>query len=207
MCHFDSFQSLGYGTDLIQFDQNGVSAAKANTFLKTLCICNEQIITYKLYFLAKLFCHDLPSFPVFLVKAVLDGIDRVFLDQVLPMLNKLCRCEFLSAFRKNILAFLASFPLAGCCIHGKNEIFSRFISCFLYCLKNVLDGFLVASKVWCKTTLITNACCKTFLFQKCCKCMEHLCAPAKSFFEARCSRRHDHEFLNINSIRSMCTTV
>ena len=31
---FDGFQSLRYRTDLIQFDQNRISAAKADTFLK-----------------------------------------------------------------------------------------------------------------------------------------------------------------------------
>ena len=89
MCHFDCFQSLGYRADLIQFDQDGISASKADTFFKALGICNKQVITYELYFSTQLLCHDLPSFPVFLVKAVLDGVDRVFLDQVLPVLNKL----------------------------------------------------------------------------------------------------------------------
>ena len=207
MCHFDGFQSLRYRTDLIQFDQNRISAAKADTFLKTLCICNKQVITYKLYFSSKFFCHDLPAFPVFLIKAILNRVDWIFFDQIFPVINKLRRCKFLSAFRKNILPLFVSFPLTGCSIHGKYKILSRLISCFFHCFKDVLNGFLIASKVWCKTTFISNACCKAFFFQKCSKSVEYLRTPAKSLFKAWCSCRHDHKFLNINGIRSMCTTV
>ena len=207
MCHFDCFQSLGYRADLIQFDQDGISASKADTFFKALGICNKQVITYELYFSTQLFCHHLPSFPVFLIQTVFDGVDRVFAAQFFPVCYQFFGCKFLSAFWQNVFALLASFPLTGCSIHSKYKIFSRLIARFLYCLENVLDGFFIASKIRCETTFITNTRCKAFFFQKCRKCMKYLCAPAKSLFEARRSCRHDHKFLHIYGICGMCPTI
>ena len=85
--HLDSFQSFGYGTDLIQFDQDGISAAKSNSFGKTLGVGYEEVISYQLNLAAQLFGQHLPAFPVFLIQTILDGIDRVFLTKLLPVLQ------------------------------------------------------------------------------------------------------------------------
>ena len=64
--HLDCFQSLGYGTDLVQFDQDGISAAKRDSFGKTLGVGNEQVISNQLYLVAQLLWSasaSLPSLP------------------------------------------------------------------------------------------------------------------------------------------------
>ena len=64
--HLDSFQSFGYGTDLIQFDQDGISAAKTNTFGQTLSVGYKEVISDQLNLVAQL-CWSasasLPSLP------------------------------------------------------------------------------------------------------------------------------------------------
>ena len=48
--HFDCLKGLRYRTDLVQFDQDGISAAKGDTFCQTLSIGYKQVVTDKLYF-------------------------------------------------------------------------------------------------------------------------------------------------------------
>ena len=164
MCHLDSFQCLGYRTDLVQFDQDGVCTAKADSFCQAFGVGYEQIIANQLYRISQLFGHHLPSFPVFLIQTVFNGVDRIFAAQFFPVCYQFFRCKFLSAFWQNVFALLASFPLTGCCIHSQYEIFARFIACSFNRLQNALDGFFIAAKIRCESTFVTYGSSQTFLF-------------------------------------------
>ena len=45
VCHLDRLKRLGYGTDLVQFDQDGVCTAKPDSPGKSLCVCNKEVVT------------------------------------------------------------------------------------------------------------------------------------------------------------------
>ena len=87
--HLDRFKCLRYGTDLIQLDQDRITAAKLNTLCQSLCIRYEQIIADKLYLISKLCSKLLPAFPVFLIESILDRDDRILLNKLLPVLDQL----------------------------------------------------------------------------------------------------------------------
>ena len=89
MSHLDGLQSLGNGSDLIQLNQNGVSAPQSDSLLKALCIGNEQIVAHKLYLIAQFFGHILPAFPVLLIQTVLNGINGILLTKLLPVSHQL----------------------------------------------------------------------------------------------------------------------
>ena len=52
VCHLDCFKSLRYRSNLIQFDQNRISASKLNSFCKSLCVCDKKIISNQLNFIS-----------------------------------------------------------------------------------------------------------------------------------------------------------
>ena len=43
--HLDRLQCLGYGTDLVQLDQDRIACAQFDTLAQSLCIGNEKVIT------------------------------------------------------------------------------------------------------------------------------------------------------------------
>lgn len=44
VCHLDRLQGLGYGTDLVQFDQDRVCAAELDSLGKSLSVCNKEVV-------------------------------------------------------------------------------------------------------------------------------------------------------------------
>ena len=70
VCHLDCFKSLRYRSNLIQFDQNRISASKLNSFRQSLCVCDKKIISNQLNFISQLCCQLFPAFPVFLIKCI-----------------------------------------------------------------------------------------------------------------------------------------
>ena len=62
--HFDCSQSFGQRTDLVEFDQDGVSDAFFDAFFQDLGVGYEQIVTNQLDFVAQYFglvCETSPS--------------------------------------------------------------------------------------------------------------------------------------------------
>ena len=96
--HFDCLKGLRYRTDLVQFDQDGISAAKGDTFCQTLSIGYKQVVTDKLYFSAKLCGQLFPAFPVFFIQSILDGDDRIFLYQCFPVSDQLFGSKYSAGF-------------------------------------------------------------------------------------------------------------
>ena len=81
VCHFDGLDRFGKGADLIELNENGIAAAELDSFLETPGVRDEEIVADELYFMAELFGHTLPAFPVLFIEAVFDGIDRVLAGQ------------------------------------------------------------------------------------------------------------------------------
>lgn len=79
--HLDCSQSFGQRTDLVEFDQDGVSDAFFDTFFQDLGVGYEQIVTNQLDFVAQNFGLVCETVPVRLVQTVFDRNDRVLFGQ------------------------------------------------------------------------------------------------------------------------------
>ena len=149
----------------------------------------------------------LPALPVLLVEAVLDGVDGVLLDQLLPVLDQFLTGKDLAALGQLILALFAALPLAGGSIHGQHKIPAGQVAGLLDSLKDILNGLLVAGKVGCKAALVTDGGGQTLGFQQRLQGVEHLGAPAQALLEAGRTGGHDHELLHVHGVGRMRAAV
>ena len=200
VCHLDGLQRLGNRADLVQLDEDRVAAAQANALGQTLGVRDEQVVADQLDLAAQLLRHVLPALPVLLVEAVLDGVDGILFDQLLPVLDQLLTGKDLAALGQLILALFAALPLAGGSIHGQHKIPAGQVAGLLDGLKDILNGLLVAGKVGCKAALVTDGGGQTLGFQQRLQGVEHLGAPAQTLLEAGRTGGHDHELLHVHGV-------
>ncbi|SUG96205.1 Uncharacterised protein [Salmonella enterica subsp. enterica] len=79
--HLDCSQSFGQRTDLVEFDQDGVSDAFLDAFFQDFGVGYEQVVTNQLDFVAQYFGLVCKTVPVRLVQTIFDGNDRVLFGQ------------------------------------------------------------------------------------------------------------------------------
>lgn len=79
--HLDCSQSFGQRTDLVEFDQDGVSDTFFDTFFQDLGVGYEQVVTNQLDFVAQNFGLVCETIPVRFVQTVFDGNDRILFGQ------------------------------------------------------------------------------------------------------------------------------
>ena len=79
--HGHRFQSLGYGADLVELDQNGIGDAVADAFGEDFRIGDEIIVADQLQFFAKRLGDGQPAVAVFFAHAVFERDDRIFFTQ------------------------------------------------------------------------------------------------------------------------------
>ena len=111
VCHLDGFQSLGYGSDLVQLDEDGVTTAQGDSLCQSLGIGYEEVITDQLYLVTQFCGQLLPAFPVFLIQCIFYRNDGVFLHQFLPMCDQFFGGKYGACLRQLVFAYLAGLPL------------------------------------------------------------------------------------------------
>ena len=83
--HFDCFQCFRYRTDLVQFDQDGISCTQVQFLWKVCSVLVTNRSSPTSCTLSPSSCSQLlPAFPVFLIQTIFDGNDRIFVYRVLP---------------------------------------------------------------------------------------------------------------------------
>lgn len=80
--HFNCSQRFGQRTDLVEFDQDGVSDAFLDTFFQDLGVGYEQIVTNQLDFVAQNFSLVREASPIRFVQTVFDRYDWVLFSQI-----------------------------------------------------------------------------------------------------------------------------
>ena len=145
MGKLDCLKGLGYGTDLVELDQDGVGSAQVDALLQSLDIGNEQVITYQLYSAAQLLGHLYPAFPVFFIQAIFDGDNGILVDQALPMRDQLfgSKCKAALGLFVEADALLFVFPLGGSGVHSQDEIFSGLIAGIFDRLADMVQSILI----------------------------------------------------------------
>ncbi len=92
-------------------------------------------------------------------------------------------------------------------IHGDEDFFTGLVACLFDGLEYNFNGFLVALNVGGKTSLISYVGAIAFALQHRLEVVEDLGTHSERLAEARCSNRHDHEFLEVDGIVRMLPTV
>lgn len=114
--HFDRSQRFGQGTDLVEFDQDGVNDAFLDTFFQDLGVGYEQVVTHQLDFVAQYFSLVCEASPVRLVQTVFDRHDWVLFGQVFQEVSELFGGERFVAFAsQNVFTVFVEFRC--CTVH------------------------------------------------------------------------------------------
>ena len=145
MGKLDCLKGLGYGTDLVKLDQDGVRGAQIDALLQPLDIGNEQVVAYQLHSVAELLGHLYPAFPVFFIQTIFDGDDGILVDQALPMRDQFFGSKCKAALRLFVEAdaLLFVFPLRGSGVHSQDEIFSGLIAGIFDRLADMVQSILI----------------------------------------------------------------
>jgi Helicase subunit of the DNA excision repair complex len=115
----DGVQSLGQGADLVQLDQDAVSATHLDALFKILDVGDEEVVADELDFLAEFLGEELPAVPIAFGHAVLDGIDRVFAGEFLQVCNLILGTALCSlrAFEMSVVVNSVNVKFACCAVH------------------------------------------------------------------------------------------
>ena len=81
LCDIDGYERLGHGPDLVELDEHGVRCLLFNTPLHEFGRRDEDIIADELDLRPEILRQDLPSRPVIFGEPVLNGDDRVGVDE------------------------------------------------------------------------------------------------------------------------------
>lgn len=108
--HLDCSQSFGQRTDLVEFDQDGVSDTFFDTFFQDLGVGYEQVVTNQLDFVAQNFGLVCETIPVRFVQTVFDGNDRILFGQFFQEVSEFFRGERFVAFAsQNVFTVFVEF--------------------------------------------------------------------------------------------------
>ncbi|CCK08265.1 phosphopyruvate hydratase [Cronobacter sakazakii 696] len=204
--HFDRSQSFGQRTDLVEFDQDGVSDAFLDAFFQDFGVGNEQVVAHQLDFVAQHFGLVCKTIPVRLVQTVFDGNDRVLFGQVFQEVGELFRGERFVAFaRQNVFTVFVEFRC--CAVHRQGDVFAQFVTRCFYRFSDNSQSFGVRTQVWRVAAFVTHCGVHAFAFQHFRQVMENFRTHADGFFNAGSANRLDHEFLDINVVVSVLAAV
>ena len=118
---------------------------------------DKQVVADELDLLAEAIHEHLPAFPVILGHAVLEGDDRVLLDEISVHIDHLLAGHDRAALRQVVAAVLRVEPLGAGAVDGDHEIVIRLVAGKLDGLDERLERVLVAVEVRSVAALVANA--------------------------------------------------
>ncbi|BBG30546.1 predicted membrane protein [Zymobacter palmae] len=203
--HFDRFQSFGQRTDLVEFDQDGVSDAFFDTFFQDLGVGYEQVVTYQLDFVAQFFSQDFPACPVTFVQTIFDGNDRVLFSQIRQEVNEAFGIEGFVFASQDVFAVFVEFRSSA--VQSQSNVCAQSVASVGNSLFDVSQRFSVGTQVRREATFVTNRSCQAFARQYFFQGMEYFSAATQGFTEVFSANRLNHEFLDVDVVISVLTTV
>ena len=204
--HCYRFQSFGEGSDLVWFDEHGVARPLFQAPAQALDIGNKEIVPHQLHPAPQGGGQLLPSLPVILPHAVLQGYQRIAQRQVLPKGGQLGGCKWTLTFGCEIqLPF--RLPLAGGGVNGQGDIPPRLISRLLHRLDDQLQRFLVRGEIGGKASLIPHAGAQPPLPQQPSQGVVDFAAPPQSLPKGWGPVRTDHKLLDIHIVCGVGSAV
>ncbi len=218
MSHLDGVQGLGEGTNLVHLDEDTVTGTHLDTLLQVLHVGYEEVVTNQLAFVADGLGELHPAFPVFLGQTVLDGVDGVFGDELLEVVDLLVRGE-LAAARIFLLAVLELLviveeltvlleaELGSCAVHGDGNILTRNITGTFDGGDDAIQGVVDALQGGSETTFVTYGGAQATAFEHFLQGVEYLGAHADGLGLVLGADRTDHELLESDRSIGVSTTV
>ena len=98
-------------------------------------------------------------------------------------------------------------PFARRGVESEDDLLTDFVSGFLDCLENDLDGFFVRLQVGRKATFITNSGCLLLRAENLLQRMKDFDAGAESVLKPFEADRRNHELLQVDVVGRMRTAV
>ena len=203
--HFNGIQGFGEGTDLVQFDQDGVGHAHFNALLQPFHVGDKQVIPNQLDFFAQGIGKLFPAVPVIFGQAVFNGNDGVFFAQGSVPFHHFGRSLHDPFPFQVVFAVFEQF--AGSSIDGQPYLFTGFVAGFFDGFHNHLEGFFVAFQVGCKAPFIPYGRSQAFALQDFLQSLVDFRVDPQGFGEAVSPYGHDHEFLDVHVVVRMGTAV
>ena len=175
--HLDRLQRLSQGADLIELNENRISCLFLDTAFKPLCIRHEQVVANQLYAIAQALPQELPTLPVVLAQAILDGDDRILGDPLCVEVDHLARSERTALSSQHVFTIIVK--LRGRRVHTQENIHARFIARRIYGRHDNLQCFAVRTERWCETSLISNISIQLFPVQHLFQALVHFGSHAQ----------------------------
>ncbi len=205
MRHVHGGKRLGQGADLVDLDQQRIGAAAFDALGQTGGVGDEKIIAHQLNLAAQRLGQRLPSLPIILGTAILDGDDRIVAHQIGQVRHILSSAQAFTFTFKNIAAFLVI--LGRRAIQRQADILTRLVARLLHRFQNEIKRLTGRADIGCKAALIAHPGGQTGLIQLFLEHMEHFGAHAHRLGDAARADGHDHEFLNVDRVIGMLAAV
>src|SRR6267378_52751 len=211
--HLDGINGFGDGTDLIEFDENGVGNSLLDAAREPRCVGDEEVISHQLdLFLGRSAAdrlrQGLPAGPVVLRHAVFDRNDWVFFCPVRPVGGHLRRSvRGLVRLLEYIVSTGLVVELAGGGIERDAHLFAGFVPSSSDGFENNLNGFFVGFATGGEAAFIADGRRVAVFLQSGFQRMENFNAPTEGFRETGGADRHDHEFLEIDGAVGMGAAI
>ncbi len=205
MGHIDSLERLGQRADLVHLDQHRVGDALGDAIGQTDGVGHEQVVADQLNLVAQFLGQQFPTGPVVLGHAVLDRDDRVVVAEFRQIVG-----VFLGRQRN---AFAFHLILAVDVIFGRGaiesqiDVLTRFVACFFDGLQNKVQRNAGRFQSGGKATFVADTGVVTGRGQLFFQGVEHLGAHADRVTDVGGADRHDHEFLDVDGVIGVLTTV
>ena len=106
-----------------------------------------------------------------------------------------------------VFAVFFIIQFCGSRVQSDFDVFAPFVTSSFNSFFDQVDNSVCCRQVGCEAAFVTNSCGQTFVFQNFFQHVVDFCTHTQSFFEGRCANGHDHEFLYVNSVVSVFTTV
>ena len=218
VCHFDGVEGFAQRADLVNLDQDGVGATLLDAFLEELDVGHEQVVAHQLALAADAVGEFLPAFPVVLVHAVFDRVDRIFGDELFEVCNLLVGREFLAVrvflhARFELLVVVEVLAVFNHCkfgsgaVHGDFHVVAGLVACVLDGFDDAVESVFNAVEFRSETAFVTNGGAEAAALEHFLQCMEHFGTHAQAFAERGCAYRANHEFLERDGSVAVCATV
>ena len=173
---------------------------------KIFGIGDKDVIAHKLHLFPETIRQLFPSVPVIFCESVLQGRNRIFLHPIRPQRDHLIGT--LPCFVGLVKHIMPVFEkLAGCWIEVDANVFSRLVAGFLNRGKNQFNRLFIGSQARSKSAFISHAGLVAFFVQNLFEGLKCLSSRSERFAETRSPEGHNHEFLEVDVVIRVPSTV
>ena len=218
VCHLDGVESLGERANLVHLDKDRVGSTHLDALLQEVDVGDEEVVAHELAAVANALGELHPAFPVVLVEAVLDRVDRILVDELLQVVDLLVVAQLLAVrilllavlellVVVEVLAILDYCKLACCAVHSNLHVLARLVASLLDGLDDAVESVLDAIQGGSKATLIAHCSAQAACLEQLGEVVEHLGTHADGLLLGLGTHGANHELLECDWGIAVSTTV